>query len=150
MKPKFFLFLIFGLIFVSGCGTNGNAVKELKEKITVYKSPTCGCCVGYIAELNRKGFDVETKSMVDLSPLKQKYNIPLNMQSCHTALVRDYFVEGHVPIEAVDKLLQEHPDIDGIALPNMPAGSPGMPGLKQGPFVIYQLTNGVSSVFMEV
>ena len=65
--------------------------------------------------------------------------------------IRDrYFIEGHVPFEAVNKLLKEQPDIDGIALPGMPIGTPGMPGDKDEPFVIYQLKDGKSSVFMTI
>jgi hypothetical protein len=121
-----------------------------KNKITVYKSPSCGCCVGYIAELKKEGFNVDVKSMVDTTPLKQQYNIPYNMQSCHTSVIGDYYVEGHVPFEAVRKLLEEKPDIDGIALPDMPSGSPGMPGIKTEPFAVYALSNGEKSMFMEV
>jgi len=72
------------------------------------------------------------------------------MQSCHTTEIGDYFVEGHVPIEAIDKLLAEKPDIDGITLPDMPAGSPGMPGVKREEFVIYSLKDGESSEFMRI
>ena len=59
------------------------------------------------------------------------------MEICHTTIIGDYFVEGHVPLEAVEKLLTEKPDIKGIAMPGMPSGSPGMPGAKKGDFVIY-------------
>ena len=77
-----------------------------------------------------------------------KHNIPSELESCHTTEVAGYFVEGHVPVEAIDKLLEEKPDIDGIALPGMPAGSPGMGGLKTEDFVIYALKDGEASVFM--
>jgi hypothetical protein len=62
------------------------------------------------------------------------------MESCHTVEIENYFVEGHVPIEAIQKLLNEKPDINGIALPGMPSGSPGMPGLKMEKFKIHQIT----------
>ncbi len=116
--------------------------------VTVYKSPNCGCCVGYVSELEKSGYEVKTINVEDMSTIKQKYNIPANMQSCHTAVVEGYFVEGHVPIEAVEKLLTERPAIEGIALPKMPAGSPGMPGVKSEPFKIYSLVDGKSSEFM--
>ena len=61
--------------------------------------------------------------MRSLHSIKQKYNIPLEMQSCHTTIIGKYFIEGHVPLEAVNKLLKEQPDIDGIALPGMPIGN---------------------------
>jgi hypothetical protein len=72
------------------------------------------------------------------------------MDSCHTLIIEDYFVEGHIPIEAIEKLLAEQPDIDGITLPDMPSGSPGMPGVKKGDFVIYSVKGGKTSEFMRI
>ena len=83
-----------------------------------------------------------------MSSIKEKYQIPDNMQSCHTTIIEDYFVEGHVPIEAIRKLLATKPDIDGIALPGMPSGSPGMSGIKTEAFKIYALSDGVVSKFL--
>jgi hypothetical protein len=120
------------------------------EKILVFKSANCGCCVGWIAELKKKGFEVEGVDTADMDAVKQEHNIPAIMESCHTAIVGDYFIEGHVPVEAIIKLLEEKPSIDGIALPRMPSGSPGMPGLKKEPFKIYSLTNGKAVLFTEV
>ena len=83
--------------------------------------------------------------------VKEKYGIPYSMRSCHTTVIGDYFVEGHVPIEAVEKLMLEKPDIKGIALPGMPSGSPGMPGSKQGPFIVYAINkDGSTSEFMRI
>jgi hypothetical protein len=143
MKKILLALFIVSVIVIAGCssGTQDN-VDSNREKITVFKSPTCGCCVGYAAELEKAGYDVETVSMTDMAAIKLKHNIPRSMESCHTAIVGDYFVEGHVPIYVVNKLLNEKPQIDGIALPGMPAGSPGMPGIKRGDFVIYGLSNG--------
>lgn len=104
---------------------------------TVYKEPNCGCCNGYIAALEERGFTVEVKSQ-DTRPIKEQYGIVTERQSCHTTVIGDYFIEGHVPISAVDKLLSEQPDIEGIGLPGMPLGTPGMPGIKQAPYEIYQ------------
>ena len=118
-----------------------------KIKATVYKSPNCGCCVSHVAYLKRHGYDVEVKAVGDIDAVKEEHNIPYDKQSCHTTVVGDYFVEGHVPVEAITKLLEEKPDIDGIALPGMPVGSPGMGGLKSEEFVIYALKDGVASVF---
>ena len=72
------------------------------------------------------------------------------MQSCHTSILGKYFIEGHVPIEAINKLVKEKPEIDGIVLPGMPIGTPGMPGVKDEPYVIYQLIDGKPSVFMTI
>ncbi len=119
-------------------------------EITVYKSPGCGCCGNYIPYLKAEGFDVNVVDTNSISEVKEEYGVPEGMESCHTVIINDYFVEGHVPIEAIDKLLKEQPDIDGISLPNMPAGSPGMPGVKSGDFVIFQINNGKTSEFMRV
>ena len=83
-----------------------------------------------------------------MSSIRKARQIPENMSSCHTAIIEDYFVEGHVPIVAIKKLLKEKLNIDGIALPGMPAGSPGMPGEKAEAFKIYALSDGVVSEFM--
>ena len=121
-----------------------------KTIVEVFKTPTCGCCNGYVLFLEKEKFNVKQTDMRSLHTIKQKYNIPLEMQSCHTSIMDKYFIEGHVPVEAVNKLLKEQPDIDGIALPGMPIGTPGMPGDKDEPYVIYQLKDGKSSVFMTI
>ena len=119
-----------------------------KQIVEVFKTPSCGCCYGYVLFLEKEKFKVKQTDMRSLHTIKQKYNIPVEMQSCHTTIMGKYFIEGHVPFEAVEKLLKEQPDIDGIALPGMPIGTPGMPGDKDEPYVIYQLKDGQSSVFM--
>ena len=121
-----------------------------KQIVEVFKTPTCGCCYGYVLFLEKEKYKIKQTDMRSLHSIKQKYNIPIEMQSCHTTIMGKYFIEGHVPIEAINKLLKEQPDIDGIALPGMPIGTPGMPGDKDEPFVIYQLTGGKFSVFMTI
>ena len=121
-----------------------------KQIVEVFKTPTCGCCYGYVLFLEKEKYKVKQTDMRSLHSIKQKYNIPIEMQSCHTTIMGKYFIEGHVPIEAINKLLKEQPDIDGIALPGMPIGTPGMPGDKDEPYVIYQLKNGKYSVFMTI
>ncbi len=73
----------------------------------------------------------------------EQYKILPDMRSCHTAIIENYFAEGHMPSGAIMKLVKERPAIDGFALPGMPAGSPGMPGPKTEKFIIYALTDGV-------
>jgi hypothetical protein len=143
--------LILSAIVISlaiGIGAYASLPKEEKNEngieVTVFKSPNCGCCVQHSAYLEDNGFKVNIDDMQDI---KRKFNIPYDMQSCHTAVVGDYFVEGHVPVEAIRKLLEEKPDIDGITLPEMPSGSPGMPGPKLGPFEVYQLKDGQAEPF---
>jgi len=117
---------------------------------TVHKAASCGCCFGHAGYMEGEGFDVETIVESNMNSIKSKHNIPYNMQSCHTTEIGDYFVEGHVPIEAINKLLAEKPDIDGITLPDMPSGSPGMPGPKREEFIIYSLKDGLSEEFMRI
>ena len=118
--------------------------------ITVYRSPTCGCCVGWEQYLETAGFDVESVVTDDVAAIKDDLQIPDEMRSCHTAIIGGYFIEGHVPIEAIHKLLEEQPEIDGIALPGMPPGSPGMGGEKSELFVVYSVTDGSVDEFMTV
>ena len=125
-------------------------INKNKLNVEVFKTPSCGCCYGYVLFLEKEKFNVKQTDMRSLHSIKQKYNIPVEMQSCHTTIMGKYFIEGHVPFEAVNKLLKEQPDIDGIALPGMPIGTPGMPGDKDEPYVIYQLKDGKSSVFMTI
>ncbi len=128
--------------------TGGATTAPTLISATIYSSPTCGCCHQYIPYLEAEGFEVTSVEMENLTPIKDSLGIPPNMQSCHTVLIDDYYVEGHVPIAAIQKLLRERPAIDGITLPGMPPGSPGMGGEKAQPFVIYAVTDGVVDHFM--
>jgi len=141
-------FLIF--IFATNKQDASAVTKVNKYNVEVFKTASCGCCYGYVLFLEEEKFKVKQTDMRSLHLIKKKYNIPLKMQSCHTTILGKYFIEGHVPIEAINKLLKEQPDIDGIALPGMPTGTPGMPGEKEEPYVIYQLVDGKSSVFMTI
>ena len=141
-------FLIFS--FVIDKQDASAVTKASKYNVEVFKTSSCGCCYGYVLFLEEEKFKVKQTDVRSLHFIKKKYNIPLEMQSCHTTILGESFIEGHVPIEAINKLLKEQPDIDGIALPGMPIGTPGMPGEKKEPYVIYQLIDGKSSVFMTI
>lgn len=95
---------------------------------TVYKSPTCGCCAKWVDHLRRHGFRVEVHDTTDLEPIKARHGVPSALQSCHTAIVGDYVIEGHVPADVIQRLLRERPAVAGMAVPGMPMGSPGMEG----------------------
>lgn len=94
--------------------------------MTVYKSPTCGCCGDWVEHMREAGFTVEVEDVVDLTAVKARLGVPTGMASCHTAVIGDYLVEGHVPADDVRRFLAESPDAAGIAVPGMPVGSPGM------------------------
>jgi hypothetical protein len=96
--------------------------------ITVYKTPTCGCCKKWVEHLEKNGFRVETHDVGDVSPVKAQHGVPGDLHSCHTGLVGGYVVEGHVPADVIRKLLAERPQVAGVAVPGMPMGSPGMEG----------------------
>ncbi len=130
-------------------GSNKNSVSGTVA--TYYKSSSCGCCDIHSKYIDSKGFDVKIVNMQDTSAIKNQYNVPPELQSCHTTIIEDYFVEGHIPIQAITKLLEEQPDIAGIAMPGMPSGSPGMPGTKYGDFVIYAVNHdGSYNEFMRI
>jgi hypothetical protein len=108
--------------------------------ITVYKSPTCGCCGKWIAHLEAGGLTVEAIDVKDLVKVKRENGVPTQLSSCHTALVDGYVIEGHVPIEDVQRLLEERPEIAGLAVPAMPIGSPGMEGPNPEPYEVLAFT----------
>ncbi len=108
-----------------------------KPAITVYKSPTCGCCTMWADHMSRNGFAVKQVNVDDIDAVKQSYGVPRALSSCHTGLVNGYIVEGHVPADAVSRMLKEKPAIAGIAVPGMPVGSPGMEqGSRKDPYSI--------------
>ena len=94
--------------------------------VTVYKSPTCGCCSLWGEYLEREGFQVVNRDVQDMVTVKDSLGVPREMGSCHTATVDGYVIEGHVPVEPIRRLLAEKPDARGLAVPGMPLGSPGM------------------------
>lgn len=94
--------------------------------LVVHRTPTCGCCKDYEEYLREHGYRVESVVSDDLAPVRAEHGIPEDAASCHTTIVGGYAVEGHVPVEAIDALLAEQPDVQAIALPGMPANSPGM------------------------
>ena len=94
--------------------------------VTVYKTPTCGCCTKWIDHLKQAGFTVTAHDLENLAPIKRQHGVPQTLESCHTAVVGGYVVEGHVPAAVIERLLREKPAVAGIAVPGMPAGSPGM------------------------
>lgn len=108
---------------------------------TLYKNPQCSCCEAYAAYLEQNGFDVEIKTTNELSQISQDAGVPGELQGCHTMFVDGYVIDGLVPVDVVQKLLTERPDIAGITLPGMPLGAPGMGGSKTGPFTIYAFTD---------
>jgi hypothetical protein len=105
--------------------------------VGVFKNPSCGCCGAWVDHLKAAGFDVKVTMMDDTSVARRKYGLPDRFGSCHTAVVAGYVVEGHVPAADVKKLLAMRPVAVGIAVPGMPAGSPGMEmGSRKDPYQV--------------
>jgi hypothetical protein len=118
--------------------------------VDVYKTPTCGCCSKWVDHLREEGFEVRTTDMRDLMDFKASHGVPRQLESCHTALVAGYVLEGHVPGADVQRLLEERPAIAGLAVPGMPIGSPGMeiPGSNAQPYDVIAFRNdGGTHVF---
>ncbi len=106
-------------------------------EITVYKSPYCGCCGMWSEHMRANGFAVNVREVEDVDPVKALYGVPPALASCHTAVVDGYVVEGHVPADLVKRLLAERPEARGLAVPGMPAGSPGMEGAGREPYDVF-------------
>jgi hypothetical protein len=118
--------------------------------MTVYKTPTCGCCKAWVQHVEKSGFKATTHDLNDLSETKDTLGVPDALRSCHTALVGKYVFEGHVPADLIKKLVAEKPaNILGLAVPGMPAGSPGMevPGRKDAYDVIAFTRDGKRTVY---
>ncbi len=146
---------LFGILFFAFSSRNVSsyeAINNYEGDITVYKSGSCGCCDVYSSYFKSRGNPkIKAIDLENLKSIKDKYAVPSSMESCHTTIIGDYFVEGHIPLEAVEKLLSEKPDIKGIAMPGMPLGSPGMVGAKNEPFIIYAVNNdGSYNEFMRL
>ena len=146
MKRRTFISATGSALLLAACGRSASA----KGTLEVYKSPTCGCCGVWVSYMERHGYAVNVHNLYDVSPKKREYGVPGELESCHTARIGGYTVEGHIPAKVVDKLLAERPPIDGIAMPGMPDGSPGMPGVKRDTWTIYALERGRYSVYMRI
>lgn len=97
-----------------------------QQNMIVYKDPNCGCCGAWAKAMADADINVEIREVDDLDAVKRKYGVPQTAEGCHTAVLGSYFIEGHVPLEAVERLQAEAPDILGVAVPGMPVGSLGM------------------------
>ena len=117
---------------------------QVRRDATLYKNPLCGCCQDHAAYLRRNGYQVKEVATHDLEGIRLKLGVPEQLYGCHTIVVGDYVVEGHVSAPVIDRLLRERPKIRGISLPGMPPGSPGMTGKKVEPFKIYEISDRAS------
>lgn len=164
MKPSIFIFVLGAatVLLISVFLVNGSTRPSLswhtnesgiEHRLKAYMSPTCGCCPIHSDYLEKEDYRVEKDKTEDMDRVKQQNQVPDEVLSCHTTVVNDgqYFIEGHVPAEAIQRLLENEPDIAGIGMPGMPSGSPGMAGQKTETFEIMQIDNhGQVSPYMEI
>lgn len=127
------------------------AASAKTTELTIWKSPTCGCCRKWATHMKQAGFSVTINDVgqTELEATKDRFAVPANLRSCHTAMIGGYVVEGHVPASDVRLLLSHAPRIAGLAVPGMPIGSPGMEmGEEIEPYASYAFDhNGDIQVF---
>jgi hypothetical protein len=114
--------------------TPSRAAEE--QMITVHKDPSCGCCSDWVRHLQQAGFLVKTIETADLEPVKTRLGVPAELAACHTAQIGGYVIEGHVPVVALRRLLEDKPSAAGLAVPGMPIGAPGMEGGSPEPYEV--------------
>ena len=126
----------------------GQLPTGVPSAITVYKDPNCGCCAEWVKHIKAAGFVATVRDTADMPTVKASMGVPSALESCHTARVGSYVIEGHVPADVIVKLLQTKPLALGLAVPGMPMGSPGMEGGKPDKYDIMLFDKtGKSRVF---
>lgn len=123
---------------------------EPTDTMVVYKTPTCGCCSAWVDHVEEHGFAVVTHDLDRLDDIKRELGVPAGQISCHTATVRGYTIEGHVPADLIRRMLDENAKFKGLTVPGMPIGSPGMEGaFKQRYKVLSFDERGSTEVYAE-
>jgi len=138
------------LFWPEGQNISDNNTDPNVTEVVMYKNPGCECCTKWAAHMDSAEFKVSERPVSDLYERKASYGITQQLSSCHTAIVDGYVVEGHVPVEDVQRLLREKPDAIGLTVPGMPIGSPGMevPGRKADSYdVLLIAKDGSTSIF---
>lgn len=136
------------LIAAAVLGASASATVADDAMVVVHKDPNCGCCSLWVQHLRDAGFAVRVEEVADLKAVRARLGVPAALAACHTAEVAGYVLEGHVPAEAVRRLLSERPNAKGIAVPGMPVGSPGMEGGQPQPFTVVLFGPDGSRSFM--
>jgi hypothetical protein len=125
-----------------------SSIHPAPPSVTVFKDPNCGCCKEWVEHLRKHGFAVTAKDTSDINGPKRTARVPERLYSCHTAFVGGYVVEGHIPAADIQRLLAEKPKVAGIAVPGMPAGSPGMEGNRKDKYDVMAFNrDGTTRVF---
>jgi hypothetical protein len=153
MRKTQFVATVFAVMV--GASASSDAQKAALPSVQVYKTPTCGCCSKWVEHMRHAGFTVQAQDMsqAELQAVKTKYGVPAAANSCHTARLDGYIVEGHIPADTVKKMLKERPKVVGIAVPAMPIGSPGMevPGARLYPYDVLSFDkSGATKVYLTI
>lgn len=123
-------------------------LQAAEPEMTVFKTKTCGCCGKWVEHIRASGFKVTVKEVASTADYQKQYGVPERLQSCHTAIVGGYTIEGHVPAADIQRLLKERPKAKGLAVPGMPAGSPGMEGARSDAYSVVKFdAAGAASVY---
>jgi hypothetical protein len=147
MHRRNFVQVTLGAGVVLGVAPSLLRALDAPVKMTVYKTPDCGCCKDWITYMKGQGFTVAAVDVNDLAAIKRSSGVPTKLESCHTALVGGYVIEGHVPADLVKGILAKKPKITGLAVPGMPVDAPGM-GTGKTPYdVVAWDKAGKTSVF---
>ncbi len=117
---------LIGTAAFAGMTAFGGSAPVAAQEVEVWKSPTCGCCGGWVKHMQAAGFSLKVHTIEDVDPVKAAKGVPDNLVSCHTAVVDGYVIEGHVPAGDIRRLLAERPKAKGLSAPGMPQSSPGM------------------------
>lgn len=154
-KNHIYILLIVGLVGLLGyqvwniTADNSGASSDPNE-IVMYKNEGCQCCTKWGNHMEQAGFTVTEQPTERLAAIKMERGVPYTMGSCHTAIVNGYVIEGHVPVADVKRLLEEQPEARGLAVPNMPAGSPGMESPNPEPYNVYLIgKDGNSTIYSQ-
>ncbi len=134
---------------ITGVWPGGQGVSGTVDNFRLY-SLGCGCCDDYGDLLLEEGYFVKISVPEHLIEVKEENDVPEEVWSCLTVTVRGYFLEGHVPLEAVAKLLDEEPSLDGLALPGIAIGTVDPPVPSEGHLVVYAISDGKISEYMTI
>lgn len=122
----------------------------LAASATLYKSPTCGCCGLYVSYLEDNGYSVTVEHPADMAGVKSHYGVAPGLASCHTMRIDGYTFEGHIPLDAIERVLEQRPPVAGISVPGMPTGVPGMDGPFQPPLQVVTLNGEVFATYFRL
>lgn len=139
--------LALGAVALTGLARLAQAAVQ-GEALVVYKNPNCGCCTKWVEYMKANGFRLSVTETTDTEPIKKRYKVPANLQSCHTSVVAGYVIEGHVPAADVRRLLKEKTKgVVGLTIPGMPQSAPGMDGTPQAYAVLAFDAKGKTTVY---